>query len=586
MIHKKIKDILILELIGKGSFSDVYRGVIDNKKEKRQVAVKVIKKTEVNINTIESEIKILKQINHKNVVNYINQINTANNTYIITELCNGGTFRRFIKKNYKYSIVPENHAKKYFKQICLGVKALHDKNIVHRDLKLDNIFINNDYFLKIGDFGFAKLIQMGDILSSFKGTPVNMAPEIFKTKKNETTSYNKKCDIWSLGTILYEMIFGKIIGKGIKTLQDLQNLLMDAKKIEFPKNGNVSKICLNLLKKMLEKNPVNRYGINEILEDEWLNEDFNSLNSNLLLKSFYDVHKNDIKSLNKINFREENLKMFICLDFKIKIKNEVEELCLNVKNIIIKIYNIKEYFFKIEENKEKSELTDLLNTKIFHMINKLSNLSNESLKNDDFIKYLKKLFDEETKKYEFEKIYTKSKSELICLLEHNLLFSNQEVTTNLFYNFFELAENNLREEYTMEKSNYKEKEDNIIFQKILIDLLDVTNFDFVGIFYNLKFNVEIKNIDFDFLNIDNYLEDIFTVEMDDFEDDVYLKLKNIFSLKVEIEYLKNYPNDNIRDSLKIFKELLLKKIENEKICRYNISHESDFSQDQFEEIEE
>ena len=586
MIHKKIKDILILELIGKGSFSDVYRGVIDNKNQKKQVAVKVIKKTQINISTIESEIKILKQINHKNVVNYINQINTANNTYIITELCNGGTLRKFINKNYKSSIVPEKHAKKYFKQICLGVKALHSKNIVHRDLKLDNIFINNDYSLKIGDFGFAKLLQMGDILSSFKGTPVNMAPEIFKIKKNELNSYDKKCDVWSLGTILYEMVFGKIIGKGIKTLSDLQNLLMDSKRLEFPEGFDVGERCLRLLRRMLEKEPSVRYGIEEILQDDWMCEDVCSLNSMLLLKSFYDVKRGGIKSLNRVSFREENLKMFICLDFKLKVKREVEELCLNVKNVILKIYGIIEFFLKSEENKEKSELIDLLNSKIFHMINKLSNLQNDSLKNVDFIKYLKNLFDQETKKHEFEKIYTKSKNELIILLEHNLLFSNQEVTTNLFYKFFELAENNLREEYTMEKSNFKEKEDNICFQKILIDLLDIANFDFIGVVYDLKFNVEIKNIDFDFLNIDNYLEDIFTVEMDDFEDNDYLKLNNIFCLKVDIEYLKNYPNDNIRQSLKIFKDLLLKKIENEKLEGYNISQDSDISQDHFEEIEE
>lgn len=91
---------------------------------------------------------------------------------------------------------------------------------MHRDLKLENIFITENYEVKIGDFGFAKYTQ-NDLLSSFKGTPIHMAPEIFKAQKHQVESYDQKCDIWSLGTVLYELVFGTFIGEGIKTLKDL-----------------------------------------------------------------------------------------------------------------------------------------------------------------------------------------------------------------------------------------------------------------------------------------------------------------------------------------------------------------------------
>ena len=92
-----------------------------------------------------------------------------------------------------------------------------------------DVFLASDGTAKLGDLNVSKLTKGDDLMQTKIGTPYYMAPEVWAGKK-----YDAACDIWSLGTILYEMIFGKIIGNGIKTLQHLQNFLMDSNEIEFP----------------------------------------------------------------------------------------------------------------------------------------------------------------------------------------------------------------------------------------------------------------------------------------------------------------------------------------------------------------
>ncbi len=100
-----------------------------------------------------------------------------------------------------------------------------------------------------------------------------MAPEIFQNydKINKPKSYDKKCDIWSLGTMLYEIIFGKIIGNNIKTMLDIRKLLISKDELTLPKSGRIISDSLkNLLKSILKKNPKERLDINQILEHEWM----------------------------------------------------------------------------------------------------------------------------------------------------------------------------------------------------------------------------------------------------------------------------------------------------------------------------
>lgn len=567
MLHKKINDILILELIGKGAFSEVYNGVIQNQ-DNKQVAVKVIKKTHANLKAIEDEIRILRKISHPNIVNFINHYSTKNNTYIITELCSRGTFKHFLQNNYEKGIVPEPHAKKYFRQICLGVRELHHKNIVHRDLKQDNIFINNAYMLKIGDFGFAKVTGDSAMLSSFKGTPVNMAPEIFKTNKNLTDYYDKKCDIWSLGTILYEMCYGRIIGNNIKNMKDLQAFLLDDEEIAFPDDKTVSNECKDLLSTMFRKKPDLRPSIDEILEQSWLaNVEDNSLNASLLIRSFYIVSNGDVvKEIDQSLFDREGLRKFICLQYKNNIRDSLKELCDVVAHQVSLIDQIK---LKIENNPwdgfKSDDLEFLLDRKTVIMIEKLSNISIGLIKDQKtFKRYICTAIDKNLKNYKLTETYKAAKHQLVDSGDDNSL-SNDELMYSLHNQFFTLAEKLLQTENLLDEDTIDEKRTIEELEKALLSLIEVMAFDFASISYEIKYHKEIKKVDFDVYDINNFISEIDDVDEDDFSESKYSKFEELFSLSTSVDYLREYPSSQIAKAVELFRDLLKKKLDNVKL---------------------
>ena len=196
-------------IIGSGTFSTVYIGNHYLKKSMK-VAVKAIDTFKCNKALID-EIYITKSINSPNVVHiydyYLDQ--KKGKCYLVLEFCNQGSLESH-KARSRYDLTYSSQLKMlygYFQQILKGLRPLFDLNIIHRDLKLSNILLS-DGIVKISDFGFAKHMGNFSELNSVKcGTPSTMAPEIIFQDKTHV-NFNKKSDIWSLGVILHELVYG------------------------------------------------------------------------------------------------------------------------------------------------------------------------------------------------------------------------------------------------------------------------------------------------------------------------------------------------------------------------------------------
>ena len=273
------------------------------------------------INRIYYEIKILKQLrNHKNIIKYFEHFETEKYFFIVMENISGGNLLNAINKMSKFS---EPMAKNIFKQLIHTLKYLHNLNIVHRDIKPDNILLELDNTIKLCDFGVSNQVRKGQLLSDSCGTPAFIAPEILKNQP-----YNPYAtDIWSSGVVLYIMVSGFFPFRGINE-NDLRKSII---KGNYPELNDISENLKDLLNKLLEINPDKRITLDEIINHPWLNEDLNN-NDNNVINIFTKAEKFIYGKL-KLDYRKE-IKENLVENFTYKnILTEYEEENMNVKTI-------------------------------------------------------------------------------------------------------------------------------------------------------------------------------------------------------------------------------------------------------------
>ncbi|XP_055995269.1 MAP/microtubule affinity-regulating kinase 3-like isoform X22 [Ostrea edulis] len=251
----------LIKTIGKGNFAKVK--LAKHVPTGREVAIKIIDKTQLNpssLNKLFREVRIMKNLDHPNIVKLFEVIETEKTLYLVMEYASGGEVFDYLVAHGR---MKEKEARAKFRQIVSAVQYCHQKHIVHRDLKAENLLLDGDMNIKIADFGFSNEFVPGNKLDTFCGSPPYAAPELFQGKKYD----GPEVDVWSLGVILYTLVSGSLPFDG-QNLKELRERVLRGKyRIPF----YMSTDCENLLKKFLVLNPTKRVCLENIMKDRWIN---------------------------------------------------------------------------------------------------------------------------------------------------------------------------------------------------------------------------------------------------------------------------------------------------------------------------
>eukprot|EP00252_Welwitschia_mirabilis_P016590 TRINITY_DN3663_c0_g1_i2.p1 TRINITY_DN3663_c0_g1~~TRINITY_DN3663_c0_g1_i2.p1 ORF type:complete len:352 (+),score=72.66 TRINITY_DN3663_c0_g1_i2:691-1746(+) len=260
-----VEDYTVSKQIGFGSFSFVW--LARHKHKGHEVAIKEIPTERLNKKLQESllsEIEILQKINHPNITRLHETKEEQGRIYLVLEYCVGGDLSSYISHHGKVS---ESKARHFMRQLAAGLRVLREHNLIHRDLKPQNLLLSScdeNAVLKIADFGFARPLQPQGLAETLCGSPLYMAPEIMQSQK-----YDAKADLWSVGTILYQLVTGKTPFSGSNQLQLMQNILK-SNELQFPPDVNIHPYCRDLCRGLLRQNPVERLTFEEFFNHKFL----------------------------------------------------------------------------------------------------------------------------------------------------------------------------------------------------------------------------------------------------------------------------------------------------------------------------
>ena len=420
-----INDYIIKETIGTGTFCEVKLGI--NKYTNEKVAIKLLEKSKIieknDLERIQREISIIKNLNHPNIVK-INEIFENENYYfLIMDYCSKGELFDYIVNKIRLN---EEETSFFFYQIINAIEYIHSKGIVHRDLKPENLLLCEKNKLKIIDFGLSNYYNNNKLLITPCGSPCYAAPEMVSGKK-----YNGfKTDIWAIGITLFAMLCGYL------PFEDIDNDVLFKKildcKIEFP--DYLSHLSKDIINKILNVQPEKRYCINDIkchqfyLNGKKIYE--NVFGCDVDLKKEEKKFRRKISAENLINLRNKN---------KIEI-TELFDLGNKLKNK--KIFKKSENISNTSEEKNNNKLfTDFSNIK--NKLEKIPKITLNSKINDkkDFKGNIKlhKLFSRNKNKDIIQKYYSNIEKENRKISEGKNMKNIKIIEKDKLYSYFKLS---------------------------------------------------------------------------------------------------------------------------------------------------
>ena len=602
-----IKDYLIKTRLGVGSYGTVFK--VTKKNSLKAFVIKQISLLGLNdkqISEYKTEAKLLSSIKSNYVVKYYDSFIENHNLNIVMEYCEGGDLYQYIEKNKKIKKkLKEKTIWEIFIKMILGLSAMHKKNILHRDIKAQNIFLTKNLDVKVGDLGVAKKLIETNFAKTFIGTPYYLSPEICKE-----LPYNNKSDIWAVGCILYQLCTfnypfdaksqGALLSKILnntpekidtsfysKYLQKMIDLLLNKNYEERPG-------CDDILKMQIILDKIKNYNI----KNDFINEDDNKNNIIIKKNSFKSNKITQIKILKEPKIDKDKYKKKIInisnsnniINSKNKFKKNIFYFdCNENTNKTNKIRNSKNKLIKEAVTKEIKKQTNKNNNKVLILNADLKNIntknnkkkiktkeincSKEIIINNDINSNNNKEIQLKISNDNIKNIKTNDTN----IIKHKKIFDIKEFANDLnsYVNKYKKKEDNIinkdkKEKYEetnlIEKKEINDKNNN----NIAIKLNKIENNIYQNKIINNNINININNIsnnnELDKINNNNILNSIMNFKI--------INNKNESDIQININNNSNILNRNTSNTIS--------EDETEK----NLYSEEENSEDQKEYVKE
>ena len=341
--------------IGKGAFGEVWKVTHEN--SQKVYCIKILSKRDIFeqklINQINKEISIMYNVNHPYSVKLVNHFEDNDKLYLIMELASNGNLYNLIQNTKKDKVKNLELIKKLIIQTIEIIKYLHSLNIIYRDIKPENLLLDKDYNIKLCDYGWATYITPGKYLTVYCGTPEYVSPEMLKKYP-----YNEKVDIWALGVLIFELVFGYAPFASNFNEDRYNNI--KAGKINWPNdlNNNEYNDIKDLIEKILKINPKERISLDEIENHSWLKSTFLKMKINKQTNDTFENNNMSQTEIYKTNIMNNGISKLFNSDKRLWKVNSYYELendgSLSDKEIlnIYKVENkqLKLKILKVEEN--------------------------------------------------------------------------------------------------------------------------------------------------------------------------------------------------------------------------------------------